>query len=80
MPLREFIDFWNVAQDREAQEQHYLAWCICLPFMDKDHFVSFPQYHARLMGENIDKRPNADIIAEVEEIRRKAKENGNEYI
>lgn len=47
-----------------------MAYCQYLPYMDKKTFISFEDYHKTCTGENIDKRPASEIMAEVEAIRR----------
>lgn len=75
MSVREFAKFYRVAQDEELKERNYIAYCHYLPYMDKKTFMSFDDYHKKCTGENIDKRPAAEIMAEVEAIRREI--NGN---
>lgn len=50
--------------------------------MSKDDFVSFPDYRERLLGHTIDARPEAVIMAELDEVEKEFSErevdtNGN---
>lgn len=70
MSIREFSKFYKVARDQETRERNFMAYCQYLPYMDKKTFISFEDYHKTCTGENIDKRPASEIMAEVEAIRR----------
>ena len=52
----------------EAREQ----WCSMLPFMSLKllKFVSFDDYYGQISGRDFDLRPDEEILAEVEEIRK----------
>lgn len=71
MSLKEFHAFYRKAQEQERKENLYLAWCSLLPHMDKDHYMTFQQYYDHCTGRDIDRRPQGEILAEVDEIRRK---------
>lgn len=75
MSVSEFARFYKVAQEEESKEKNYIAYCHFLPYMDKKTFMSFDDYHAKVTGANIDKRPASEIMDEVEAIRREI--NGN---
>lgn len=65
------------AQEREREERYFQQWCAQLPFMDKDNFVSFSEYRDRLTGANIDLRPTAEILAELDAAEKELEEGGN---
>ena len=57
---------------REAREQ----WLSMLPMMASKvlKFMSFEEYYDQVSGRNIDLRPDEEILAEVEAIRKEMKE------
>ena len=78
LSVEEFGRFLKIARDQEIKERNYLAWCTQLPMMTQDNYISFPDYNAKMTGENLDMRPAEEIMSEVEEIRRQI--NGNKSI
>lgn len=56
----------------EAREQ----WIAMLPMMASKmlKFMSFEEYYDQVSGRNIDLRPDEEILAEVEAIRKEMKE------
>lgn len=77
MQFVDFVKIYNIAKEKEQREELYMAWVSCLPHMDKESFIPFEEYLNKCTGRDIDRRSNEEIMAEVEEIRRKVKENGN---
>lgn len=57
---------------KQAREQ----WLAMLPLMTIKmiKFKSFEDYYEQVSGKNIDLRPDSEILAEVEEIRREMRE------
>lgn len=67
------------ARERERDERFYRQWLAQLPFMGEDNFIAFDEYRDRLTGANIDTRPTAVILAEMEAVEkefRKEETNG----
>lgn len=58
------------AQEKEKEFRYFLQWAIQLPNMRKENYVSFDQYLDRATGRNIDQRPVAECMAEIEEIKK----------
>ena len=55
--------------EKAREERIFLQWVVHLPWMDQEHFISFPDYKDRVTGANIDRRSVAEIeddLAEVE--------------
>lgn len=71
MGVFEFLQFYNLAKEKERDDRIFTQWAAQLPFMSKDGYVSFEDYKARVTGKNIDRRSTAEILAEVDEIERK---------
>lgn len=61
------------AKEKEKENRFFLQWVVQLPNMSKENFVSFEQYIDRVTGRNIDSRPVAECMAEIEEIKKKFK-------
>lgn len=61
------------AKEKEKENRLFLQWVVQLPNMGKENFVSFEQYIDRVTGRNIDSRPVAECMAEIEEIKKKFK-------
>lgn len=61
------------AKEKEKENKYFLQWVVQLPNMTKENFVSFDSYVDMLTGRNIDKRPVAECMAELEEIKKKFK-------
>ncbi len=72
MTVQEFSDFYKVAQEKEKEDKLYLQWCAMLPQMSK--YMKFSDFYDHMTGRNIDTRSTEVILAEIEEIHRKAKE------
>lgn len=63
MELSEFIRFIKFAIEKEQDEKLYFRWCIELPYMEEP--CTYNNYKDILTGRNIDKRPEAEIIADI---------------
>ena len=59
------------AKEKENENRYFLQWIVQLPHMTKENYVSFDSYVDRLTGRNIDQRPIAECMAEIEEIKKK---------
>lgn len=59
------------AQEQEREERLFQQWVAQLPIMALTGVsVSFADYKARVTGTNIDLRPTAEIMAELDEVER----------
>lgn len=58
------------AKEKEKENRYFLQWAIQLPRMTKENYVSFESYLDRVTGRNIDQRPVAECMAEIEEIKK----------
>ena len=61
------------AREKERENKFFLQWVVQLPNMTKETFISFESYVDKVTGRNIDKRPVAECMAELEEIKKKFK-------
>jgi hypothetical protein len=64
------------ALEQERDERFFLQWAIQLPHMGEEHYISFADYKDRLTGANIDRRPVAEILAELDEVERRLQKGG----
>ena len=53
------------AEKRQTEDRQFLQWVVQLPYMGSDSFMSFEDYKRRLHGEDIDRRPTAEILSEL---------------
>lgn len=59
------------ALEKEREERIFQQWTAQLPIMAySGKYVSFADYKDRVTGANIDRRPTAEILAELEEVER----------
>lgn len=72
MSVTEFYEFYKVALEKDKEEQIYLQWCAMLPQMNK--YMSFKDFYDKITGKYIDTRSTEEILAEIEETHRRAKE------
>lgn len=61
------------AKEKEKENRFFMQWVVQLPHMTKETFVSFESYLDKVTGRNIDNRPVAECMAEIEEIKKKFK-------
>jgi len=61
------------AREKEQENRFFLQWVVQLPHMTTETYVSFDSYVDKITGRNIDKRPVAECMAELEEIKKKFK-------
>lgn len=59
------------ALEKEREERLFQQWTAQLSIMAySGTYVSFADYKDRVTGANIDRRPTAEILAELEEVER----------
>lgn len=71
----ELSNFLRIITAKNNEEKAFRQWLAVLPVMwsGAAKFIEFEDFRARLTGEDIDTRPESEILAEVEEIRREMK-------
>lgn len=76
MDVGKFIKFILCAKEQERKEQIRKQWTTMLPYMSLQmlQYIPFEQYYEKCTGANIDMRSTDEIIAEIEETHRRAKE------
>lgn len=59
-------------KEERKRDQARAQWNALLPFMNLEllKYISFEEYFDRITGANLDQRPAAEILKEVEEIRK----------
>lgn len=65
------------ALEKNRDERIFQQWVAQLPWMDKEHFVSFPDYRDTVTGANIDRRSVAEIEAELAEVEAQLQRGGD---
>ena len=78
---RRFTEILVLAINERTKKRAYLEWLVITPLMCLKwlKFISFEDYLNRVTGQNIDLRPDAEILAEAEAIREEIRSNdGNE--
>lgn len=68
-----FHKFYAIAKKEHLRDMVYMQWCNMLPQMQK--YMSFNEFYDTMTGENIDRRPTADIIDEIYELHPELKKN-----
>ena len=59
------------AKDKEQEQRYFMQWVVQLPDMTDETYISFDNYMDRVTGRNIDNRPIAECMQEIEEIKKK---------
>lgn len=71
LEINEGILIINKTIQKREEDRHFMMWNSLLPFMDKDSYVSFEDYEARLTGSNIVTKSTNEILKEAEDIEKK---------
>lgn len=78
-PINEGFYYFRQLLDEVLTERLYAQWLAYLPMLiQANKFMSFSQFKDEMTGANIDMRPAEEILAEVEEIRKRL--NGDESV
>jgi hypothetical protein len=64
------------ALEQERDDRIFQQWVVQLPHMGEDNFIGFAAYKDKLTGANIDRRPVAEIMAELDEVERQLQKGG----
>lgn len=67
-----FMDFIIKAIETDKEEKIRSQWVQMLPYMciGQLKYMSFNDYKKQCLGQNIDRRPTEEILAEIDEIER----------
>ena len=65
------------ALEQERDDRIFQQWVVQLPLMSKENFVSFADYKDKVTGANIDRRPVAEIMAELNEVEKELQGGGD---
>lgn len=67
MPVKEGVKLLAYARKAERDDRIYLQWCSLSPFMYMHllKFMTFTEFRDAVTGDNIDMRPEEEIIAEI---------------
>lgn len=65
-----FSNLIDMAFEKEERKKHYLAWCVQLPIMTDENYISFEEYLDKVMLRNVDVRPTSVIQAELDDIEK----------
>lgn len=82
MDLQLGLQIIRKAELKSKEERIFQQWVVQLPFMGlADAFMPYDEYRARVTGQNVDLRPTAEIMAELDEVEAQFEErsvaNGN---
>lgn len=65
------------AREKRQEDRLFQQWVVQLPLMAlTGEITSFADYKSRATGANIDLRPTAEILAELDEVEKKLQEGG----
>lgn len=79
LDLEDGLQLIRKAQEKERDERIFQQWVAQLPIMAMgDTVVSFDDYRDRVTGANIDLRPTATILAELDEVEKQFKGGGTD--
>ena len=76
MPPKESYQYIKEAIDGIIEDRLYQMYLVYLPDMNKKNYISFNDFCDRATGANIDYRSEEEIIAEVEELKRRLQDGG----
>lgn len=63
--------------EKDREERIFQQWVAQLPMMAfSGKPISFADYKDRVTGANIDRRPTAEILAELDDLERELQEGG----
>ena len=62
--------FIDKAEEKKKEDRYFLQWVVQLPRMTQENYTSFDSYLDRVTGRNIDQRPVAECMQEIEEIKK----------
>ena len=66
------------AMEKEREDRIFLQWAVQLPVMAyTGQTVSFPEYKDRVTGANIDRRPVAEIMADLDAVEKELQKGGD---
>ena len=70
MPVKDFEKLVVTAKEKDEEEQAKRQWLQLLPLMSMKfiEFKPFSEYLSQIRGENIDMRPNEEIIEEIKKL------------
>lgn len=72
MDYKSAIKLINKAYEKDLEDKVYQMWLTLYPNMDKNNFISFEDFKAKVMIKNIQSLSSAeDVLKEVSEIRKK---------
>ena len=66
------------ALEQERDDRIFQQWVVQLPYMGKEHYISFADYKDKLTGANIDRRSVAEIMADLDEVERQLQKGGGD--
>lgn len=76
MDLEDGMELINAALDAEQDTRLHLQWALQLPYMSREHYVSFAEYKDRVTGANIDLRSEHEILADIAEAEAELQRGG----
>lgn len=74
---KQFVDLTLLAVNERTKKRAFSEWLAVSPFMYMEwlKFVPFEEFLKRVTGQNIDLRPDEEILAEAQAIRNEIRSN-----
>ena len=74
--INEGVLLINKAIEEKRKRKHWEMWLARYPYMDKENYTSFEDFHDSLCGNNISTISKEEALRKAEEIEKKAREKG----
>lgn len=65
MDIDELLPLLDKAEEKEQEERLWQMWVSAYPNMDRKSYIPFEKFRDEAMGKNIDRRTDAEILADV---------------
>lgn len=63
MELMEFLEFIQLAREKDLEERLYQQWCAMLP--EFAEYIVFGEFKDMMTGKKVDMRPKEEIMEEI---------------
>lgn len=73
MELMEFLEFIQLAREKDLEERLYQQWCAMLP--EFAEYIVFEEFKDMMTGKKVDMRPAEEIMDEIKTLHAKEGEN-----
>lgn len=73
MELMEFLEFIQLAREKDLEERLYQQWCAMLP--EFAEYIVFDEFKDMMTGKKVDMRPKEEIMEEIKTLHAKEGES-----